>query len=56
MQKKKSLILDILKKCNGAYMCEIAYLTLYHSVFLEFIFLYHKHMFRNVIYLPRQWD
>lgn len=28
-------------------MCEIAYLTLYHSVFLEFIFLYHKHMFEN---------
>lgn len=45
--QKKSLILDILKKCNGAYMCKIAHLTLYHSVFLEFIFLYHKHMFGN---------
>lgn len=53
MLKKKLLILDILKKCNGVYMCEIVYLILYYSVFLEFIFFYYKYMFRNVIYLLR---
>lgn len=45
--KKKLLILDILKKCNGVYMCEIVYLILYYIVFLEFIFFYYKYMFGN---------
>lgn len=34
-------------------MCEIACLTQSLCVFLEYIFLYYKHIFGNVIYLPK---